>query len=171
MKRDLQRKLEIDRPSDWPAVLLFVRAYWQSKCGTRLMPARNDISPVQLKPQLPHIMLVDVVDEGADFRYRLVGTQLCDHFEEEPSGKLMSEVLAPRGEVAVRETLQSYRTVIARRAPLRLTGSGAWYGQESKQFDALLAPLSDDGETVNMILATFVFEWDRDGEFRQILTA
>lgn len=169
MKRTAPPKLEIDREADWPSVLSFVHAYWQSKCGARRMPARNDISPVQLKLQLPHIMLVDVVDDGADFRYRLVGTQLRESFLEEPSGRLMSEVMAPHGEVTVRETLQSYRSVVARRAPMRLTGSGAWYGQDPKLFDAFLAPLSDDGATVNMILGTFVFEWDRDGEYQQML--
>jgi hypothetical protein len=27
-------------------------------------------------------------------------------------------------------------------------------------FDALLTPLSDDGENANMVLGTFTFEWD-----------
>jgi hypothetical protein len=53
-----------------------------------------------------------------------------------------------------------------RRAPMRLTGSGSWYGQNPKYFDALLAPMSDDGEAVNMILGTFIFVWDREHQFR-----
>ena len=78
----------------------------------------------------------------------------------------MSEVIAPFGEATVRVTLDCYRTVIARRAPLRLTGSGSWYGQNPKMFDAFLAPLSDDGQNVNMILGTFVFVWDHEHQFR-----
>jgi hypothetical protein len=29
-----------------------------------------------------------------------------------------------------------------------------------------LAPLSDDGVTANMILGTFIFEWDFEHQFR-----
>src|ERR1700744_5611987 len=94
-------KVEIDRPDDWPAVLAFVRDYWQAKRGARVMPGRNDISPAQLKVQLPQILLAHVVDGGDDFRYRLVGTRLLQFFQDEPSGRLMSEVLSSFGKDAV----------------------------------------------------------------------
>ena len=130
------------------------------------MPGRNDISPAQLKAQLPYLLLADVVDGGADFRYRLVGTELRRFFRAEPSGKRMSETLAPFGVATVEATLESYRAVVERRAPIRLTGAGSWYGQDLKLFDALLAPLSDDDASVNMILGTFVFVWDTKNQFR-----
>jgi len=135
------------------------------------MPGRNDISPAQLKTQLPHVLLVDVIDGGADFRYRLVGTQLRSFFPVEPSGKLMSEAIAPFGDQTSVATLGAYRSVVDRRIPLRLTGGGSWYGQKTKLFDAYLAPLSDDGTTPNMVLGTFVFEWDRDMQFQPLLSA
>jgi hypothetical protein len=158
--------IEIDRSSDWPEVLASVRDYWSDKRGARAMPGRGDISPAQLKSELPHILLADVIDGGVDFRYRLVGTQLRPFFFNEPSGKLMSEAIAPFGEVTLQQTLGAYRSVIERRAPIRLTGSGSLYGQDPKYFDALLAPLSDNGVTVNMILGTFVFFWDLEHQFR-----
>jgi hypothetical protein len=163
--------VEFDRTANWPPVLAFVRDYWQAKCGSRIMPARNDISPAELKTQLPHILLADVVDDGADFRYRLVGTYLRGFFRAEPSGKLISETIAPFGAETRRATLDAYRTVIARRAPMRLTGGGSWFDQTPKLFDAYLAPLSDDGVTANMVFGTFVFEWDRDHQFQPLLRA
>ena len=164
-------KVEIDRPEHWPAVLAFVRDYWQAKRGSRTMPGRNDISPAQLKLQLPQILLVDVVDDGRDFRYRLVGSRLRDFFHSEPSGQLMSETLASFGADTLNATLDAYGTAFKRRAPVRLTGAGSWFGQSTKLFDAYLAPLSDDGESVNMILGSFVFEWDHDQEFQPVLNA
>jgi hypothetical protein len=159
--------VEIDRAADWPAALASVRGYWNENRGARAMPSRDDISPADfIRSHLPHILLADVVDGGADFRYRLVGTQLREFFYDEPSGKLMSEAIAPFGEETVRLTLEIYRRVIERRGPVRLTGSGAFYGQDPKHFDAFLAPLSDDGTTVNMIIGTFVFAWDHDHVFR-----
>jgi hypothetical protein len=159
--------VEIDRTADWPPVLASVREYWNEKRGARAMPGRDDISPADfIRSHLPHILLADVVDGGADFRYRLVGTQLREFFYDEPSGKLMSDVIAPFGEETVRLTLETYRRVIAKRGPVRLTGSGAFYGQDPKHFNAFLAPLSDDGATVNMIIGTFVFAWDNEHVFR-----
>lgn len=171
MRLTASPKVELDRQDDWPSVLAFVRDYWQAKRGSRAMPARNDISPAQLKTQLPHILIADVVDGGADFRYRLVGTRLREFFRTEPSGNLMSEALASFGPETLTATLEAYGTALTRRAPVRLTGGGSLFGQNTKLFDAYLAPLSDDGTTPNMVLGTFVFEWDRDQRFQPLLSA
>lgn len=157
--------VEIDRPTRWPAVLSSVRDYWNEKRGDRLMPSRSDISPAQIKPFLPYILLADVIDHGKDFRYRVVGTELREFFYFEPTGKLISDAIAPFGVETVQATLAGYRAVVERRALMRITGAGSWYGQNPKYFDALLAPMSDDGETPNMILGTFVFVWDHEHQF------
>jgi hypothetical protein len=158
--------VEIDRLFDWPKALISAHDYWNTKRGTRSMPSRGDLWPAQIKALLPHILLADVIDGGADFRYRLVGTALREFFCSEPTGKLMSEAIAPFGEATVRATLVAYREVMERRAPIRLSGSGSWYGQNPKSFDAYLMPLSDDDATVNMILGTFVFAWDHEHRFQ-----
>ena len=44
--------------------------------------------------------------------------------------------------------------------PLRIRGSGDWFSQGAKTFEAILAPLADDGARVNMIFGAFVFDWD-----------
>jgi hypothetical protein len=59
--------VEIDRETDWPVNLSFVRDYWLDRRGARSMPGRNDISPAQLKAQLPYLLLADVVDGGRIF--------------------------------------------------------------------------------------------------------
>lgn len=130
------------------------------------MPSRRDITPANLRLQLPEMLLADVIDGGRDFRYRLVGTRLTPFFATDPSGKLMSEALAPFGEETVVQTIASYRTVAERRRAMRLTGSGSIYGQEPKRFDAWLAPLSDNDERVDTILGTFIFVWDFEHRFR-----
>lgn len=52
--------------------------YWRSKRGSRLMPARADIDPIEIPTLLPIIGLVDVLDGGARFRFRLLGTEVVD---------------------------------------------------------------------------------------------
>ena len=152
--------VEYDPDTLEPQLLAFVRGYWQKQRGAAEMPRRQDIAPSAMKTHLAHILLADVVNGGEDFRYRLVGSELQRYFRGNPTGRLMSEALAPFGPQTVLRTVQTYATAVARRAPLRIRGTGALYAQTAKQFDALLAPLSDDKGAVNMVLGTFLFEWD-----------
>jgi hypothetical protein len=152
--------VEIDPDKAEPALLSFLRDYWQDLRGAREMPSRRDIAPSAMKARLPHILLADVIEQGWDFRYRLVGGELQRYFQGNPTGKLMSEALSPFGADTVRRTIETYACVVARRAPVRIRGTGSLYAQNAKLFDALLAPLSDDGTRVSMILGTFLFEWD-----------
>ncbi len=151
---------EYDPDAAEPALLAFLRTYWERQRGAGKMPRRQDISPAHMSLQLRHILLTDVIRGGEDFRYRVVGSELQRYFESNPTGKPMSEALRPFGEQTVRRTLETYKTVVARRAPLRIRGAGSIYSQTAKTFDALLAPLSDDGVAPNMILGTFEFTWD-----------
>jgi hypothetical protein len=150
-----------------PQLLAALRAYWARKRDGREMPRREDIVPGEIKYQLTHVLLADVIDGGRDFRYRLVGSGLHRSFTAVPTGRLMSEALAPFGEDTVHGTIAAYRQVVLSRAPLRLRGAGALYGQDPKYFDALLMPLSDDGTSVNMIFGAFFFDWDRENVYRQ----
>ena len=152
--------VEFDPDVEEPQLLAFIRGYWQKQRGTAEMPRRQDIAPSAMKAHLAHILLADVVNRGEDFRYRLVGSELQRYFKGNPTGRLMSEALAPFGPQTVQRTIDTYATVIARRAPLRVRGTGALYAQTAKRFDALLAPLSDDKGAANMVLGTFLFEWD-----------
>lgn len=157
-----EQRIEIDPPGEAPASLTFVRDYWLAKRGERDIPRRADISPAELKPHLPDILLADVVEDGRDFRYRLVGGHLHRSFAGNPTGKLMSETLLAFGRETARLTIDAYAAVVARRSPMRIRTTGSYYAQDLKIVDALLAPLSDDGKTVNMILGTFQFIWNRD---------
>ena len=54
-------------------VLGVVLAYWDQKRGTRLMPCKRDIDPIEIPRRLlPNLQLIDVIDGGERFRYRFV---------------------------------------------------------------------------------------------------
>jgi hypothetical protein len=154
------RSIEIDPPGDAPRLIAEVRAYWLGKCRDGRLPDRDHIRPSELKAWLPHILLVDCVDGHADFRYRLVGSAIAQDFRMPPTGRLMSDVIAPFGPRSVQETLRIYRRAAETTQPLWVRGSGDWFSQGAKTFDAVLAPLSRDGVTVNMIFGAFLFTWD-----------
>jgi PAS domain len=48
--------------------------YWLGKRQGRMMPCRSDIEPVEIPALLPYVMLIDVIADPLDFRYRLIGT-------------------------------------------------------------------------------------------------
>jgi hypothetical protein len=145
--------------TDWhetchPDVRL-VLAYWQRKCAGRMMPARADIDPAELRRFLPHITLVDVVDDPRRFVYRLVGTREVELRGADPTGKPVGEAyFASSAEAA----LQNYETVRVTRVPLYSADPfqvvDRFVGEED-----LFMPLSNDGNVVNMIM---VFSIDRD---------
>ena len=56
-----------------------------------------------------------MIDGGQDFRYRLVGSELQRYFAGNPTGKLMSDALAPFGAETVSRTITSYRSVVQRK--------------------------------------------------------
>jgi hypothetical protein len=154
-------EFELDPDIEEPPMLAFVREYWWHQRGDRAMPSRRDISPAQMKSHLPHILLADVIEGGLDFRYRLVGGELQRFFSGNPTGKSMSDALAAFGAQTVETTLEMYRMAIRRGTPLRVRGTGSYFSQGAKLVDALLTPLSDDGQNANMIFGTFTFIWDK----------
>ena len=128
---------------------LAVYRYWDAKRGNRRMPARRDIDPVEMKPWLSNMQLVDVHHNPRRLVYRLVGEIDVSFRGYNPTGRTVEECGIGRN---IEETLQNYETVIGGR-----TGVYDWSdyvspsGYLSSQ-ECLLLPLSDDGEIVNMVM-------------------
>jgi hypothetical protein len=135
--------------------------YWEKSAARGLMPARADIDPREIKALLPQVLLVDVLEGGGDFRYRLLGSKLRPYFPSEATGQAMSTALAPFGPQTVEATLAVYRKVAIECIPLRITGPGETYAQESKFFEAVLLPLGENEGPANMIFGAFEFDWIR----------
>lgn len=145
-----ERMIDVDRLRD-----LFL--YWQGKLAGRRMPARRDIDPTEIPQLLPHVMLVDVVDGGRRIRFRLAGTAIRDITGLELTGRYLDEIIYP-GPYADylhglnREAIHTHRPNFTRTAILSADGG---YRRTTSR---LIAPLSDDGETVNMIFAGQQFD-------------
>ena len=78
-----------------PATASFYR-YWNAKRGTRAMPARADLDPIEMKPWLPGVALIEVKPlPTAHFpytlRYRLIGTRPTDLRGREVTGLTVEE--------------------------------------------------------------------------------
>jgi hypothetical protein len=128
--------------------------YWRSKAGSRRMPQRADIDPVEIKPFLPRITLVDVVPDPRRFVYRLVGTEEVASRGSDPTGRSVADAYFAS---APEESLMYYEHVARHAEPCCFRGDyRAPDGALEKQ-DVIFLPLSEDGETVSMIM---VFYYD-----------
>src|SRR3546814_17572201 len=63
-------------------------AYWQEIRGAAPVPRRDDMVPERLVALWPHILLVDVIDNGSDYYFRLVGQRLVDAYGDQTGRKL-----------------------------------------------------------------------------------
>lgn len=147
--------------------LLALHAYWSAKRGQRAMPGRTDIEPGEMRALLPHILLIDVLRGGADFRYRLVGTEIERHFGRPLTGRLVSETLDGDYLGYIRSL---HHRVIAEAVPVYSENnfndgrSGFALIADFKRAYRLMLPLSRDGTKVDMLLCGQVFgpirNWD-----------
>ncbi len=141
--------------------LEFLRSYWEARRADRAMPSRSDMRPADFKPYLGNIAMVDVLDGGAEFRYRIVGTLLTQYFLTDPTGKTFTETWPdPPGPVAqcVRANLVN---IVETHVMVHAWGRLDWSHYPGETFDTLYVPLSDDGRTVNVILNLFTFDRSR----------
>ena len=138
--------------------LAFFREYWDSKRAGRAMPARKDISPSEVREHLGWMILIDVLPEMKDFRYRLIGTLVTQYFNTDATGALVSEAWSVAGPDRVRSMLALLRHVAGSAAIVHLKGSKDWESTGFEEFESLYLPLSDDGKTVNHVLNVFVFD-------------
>ena len=125
--------------------------YWSGKAGNRALPSRSDLDPIIDIPALTsNLWLVDVEPDPPGFRFRLLGTEVVNRYGADFTGKRLDEVdLGDQGEVVRRE----YVEVVGSKKPLysrhqiQIDETGSFL-----PYERILLPLSDDGETVNMIL-------------------
>ena len=133
------------------AYLCKALAYWQSKCGGRHMPRRADIDPVEMPELLPYVRLVDVVAPG-QYRYRLVGTELEQlHGGLKFTGRFVHEALPPP---LADQVVPVYDECVRERRPVFLENTFLAPDRErvARHSRVLFLPLSEDDETVSMVL-------------------
>lgn len=133
-----------------PTMLSFI-AFWRALRGRLArMPARSDLQPDEMKPLLPWLSLIEVQHRPRRFRFRLVGTGIVD-----ATGR---DVTAQQVDAA----LFADRTdEVMRLFSIPVDGPYLGYaegqcdigpGDRRVPFVTTLAPLSTDGQRIDMLL-------------------
>jgi hypothetical protein len=130
-------------------------AYWLSKRGGKRVPARADIDPVEIHGFLPNIFMMDVIESGARFRYRLVGTAIGNAVGDF-SGRYVDEALPPPQYEVYRE---KYLRIVRELAVLYEVVRIVWHESPAVLFRRLMLPLSDDQATANILFGVGYYDY------------
>lgn len=133
-------------------------AYWHRIRGARRMPSRKDLDPLDIPELLPYVMLIDVLRDPLDFRFRLLGTGHDAIVASNYKGVRFSELAHLRRGNAVWD---EYERVAVERTPLRSFVPYVGTDRSVRCIEHCLMPLSTDGETVDMIFV--IAAVDREG--------
>lgn len=126
--------------------------YWTQLRGTRFAPARSELNPADMKDQLGWVWLMDVVDGGADFRFRMGGDRVVQFFGERLSGNTLSAVQMRAPEFFGRFRDLVTQATATRKAAAAGPAQTAYELRAFLEVEALILPLSDDGVTVTGIM-------------------
>lgn len=131
-------------------------AYWSRVRGTRRLPARRDIDPLEFAYVLGHVILIDVLRDPLRFRMRLHGSELAVRANYDLTGKLLDDM---PGADFRNYVIDRCRGLVETAEPLRIEQDRALDGRLHR-YEALWLPLSDDGTTVSMLMCGMIYRPD-----------
>ncbi len=67
--------------------LRFLLDHWNRLRGARPMPAYREIDPLDLRPVLGSVSIVEAAEDGSDFIYRVYGTATAERMGVEMTGR------------------------------------------------------------------------------------
>lgn len=129
--------------------LRFLMDYWQRLRGGEDVPHATKIDPVEMRPALGNVMLLDVLDGGADFRYRLYGSKIAERAGFDMTGKRVSEIGTSTAVATF--FVYVYQAVLKRREPIYTEHRPPASIQVTKWY-RLVLPLADAAGMVNRLL-------------------
>jgi hypothetical protein len=126
-------------------------AYWHEIRGDSPCPRRDALQPERIVSLWPHILMVDVIEDGSDYFIRLFGQRLVDTYGEH-TGRKLSEAKVP--DLVRDRSRHLFDFCRAETAPTYA------YWQEvaprrghAVNVEALCLPLSSDGTAVDRMMS------------------
>lgn len=129
--------------------------YWLSCAPPGRLPGRQHIDPVDVPQLLPSLMLYDIVQEGANlrFRVRIAGEMLVTILGLNPAGRFIDEFVIE----AKRTDVNAAFTLVARDRTAHYWENQLWTaGLDYIRMQRLALPLARNGTQTDMIIACHV---------------
>ncbi len=137
----------------------FLLAYWNGARGAAAMPAVAAIDPFALKPVLGNVMILDPLDGGADFRFRLYGTAIAEAARFDWTGSTLAEMQRILKGPGPAFFLATYRALLRRGEPL-YTANPAVVVFSARAWGRLILPFGDAGGIARILVGNYVISQD-----------
>ena len=124
--------------------------FWESKRNGRQFPSKTDFDPLELKPWLGNLEILDVTNEVPPrYRFRLVGTNINNIDGEDITGRYADDVFSEHYDTIVAD----FDKALLKKGPYYKFN--AWVENlkgYQMRYDKLVLPLSKDGSSIDMLL-------------------
>ena len=130
---------------------------WEAKRNSRSLPMREDLAFEELAPWFGHVLIMDVIDGGRDFRYRMIGTAITGFLERDYSGRLVSECDYGKGDG--RDKVEdTFRRPLMVGRPVFRSGHVIWATDRTwRTYDSVHCPLTRDSGETDMTIGVLYF--------------
>ncbi len=126
---------------------------WNEKRGDRFAPSWDQLGFLAFPPDLiARMILVDIIPEPLDFRYRFFGTVFCDLEGYDLTGKSVDDYQPPKAAKLTRERFEAFYRDPKPTFYVMSNGEEKNSGKEFSIYIGLRLPLSNDGQTMNQFL-------------------
>jgi len=143
----------MDRTSEHPPWEELYR-YWLGRHVDDRPPARSDIDPmIDLHHLASNLIIIDVHPEGSE--YRLVGSQVVNHFGVDHTGKPVGTSQLDKTQL---DAWLATVDFVARQRKPKMLVSHYPHAEKSKTI-ALLMPLTPDPDGVTKLFGATFFDW------------
>jgi hypothetical protein len=122
-------------------------AYWVSRCSPSELPPVAAIDPLELKFLLGWLMIMEPVEGGADYRYRLYGSYVADAFGRDLTGQRIGQSFPDISRFVIsiyQQLLRNRRPILTRHTPPSLIPVDRW--------ERLCLPFVDAEGTITRIV-------------------
>ena len=137
--------------------LQFLLTYWRGLQDDAGQVKVGRIDALDMRPALGYLMLLDVLDGGADFRYRVYGSIIAQHSNFDMTGRRLSELRPDQGVGAFFQMV--YRAVLVRPEPIYTEHAPPPTIRVKLWYRLILPLFGDDGTVGRLLVGNVPGEW------------
>lgn len=137
-------------------------SFWTSKFRSGILPGRADFDVFEMKEWLGRILIMEVLDDGADFRYRLIGTNIVQINGRDLTGKRVTDSQYNEN---IEQVLSSFRLPVIQRSPIVRRGRLVWRAdRDFLNYESVHCPLAENGIKINMTIGVQYYYTEKNNK-------
>ncbi len=122
--------------------------YWQNMRGGREIARYEQIDPMDFNRAIGFVLLLEPNKDVTDFRYRVYGSSVAQHFGQEMTGKWLSDF----GDTPGKLSLAQYPAVVKIRKPIYSEHDAANLEFHVTRWTRLILPMENRDGVIDRIL-------------------